>query len=430
MRDTLQALWAARSGGQVAWTLWRHGLCEGCTLGHGGPHLCLPGLHALRQVSAPDLVPADLLDIQRLRRLGGSRGRLAHPYRYRAGARGFRRIAWKEALDELGGDCLIVGTPHSEETRAAITGLAAVTPVRAARSVLQETLGCEGGTAALEDLQGADLILLWRAHTALNPLLLGHLRAARRRGARLIVVDEEGDAATLYDDWLRISPQGDQALSDAVLALLRPSGGHLSRFTTGLDALSSRRKATREGALAAGVPTGSVEWVVRCLQQADRCLTVVSDRAPAEALRAIVNLHLATDQVSGPGRGVLLLSTPSQGGLVLQRPGLRAHLHHSLEEDMLDDEESVLLLPTTALHERVGGALVSQSGLGTKLYPQLLHPPAQARDPWAVLDELRGGDAADVASLRARHGLFEGQRPRPCRDHDYPGLPDGLARFS
>src|SRR6185503_20748 len=68
-----------------------------------GVHVCTTRLKLLRINTMPALAPADLLDIDRLRGMTNRElqalGRLPHPYVYRAGDRGFRRISWTDAME-------------------------------------------------------------------------------------------------------------------------------------------------------------------------------------------------------------------------------------------------------------------------------------------------------------------------------------------
>ena len=55
----------------------------------------------------PALAPADVVDIERLRRMSNRElqalGRIPYPFVYRRGDRGFTRISWDEALRIAGG---------------------------------------------------------------------------------------------------------------------------------------------------------------------------------------------------------------------------------------------------------------------------------------------------------------------------------------
>ncbi len=238
------------------------------------------------------------------------------------------------------------------------------------------------------------------------------------------MVGEEPDLPSLLDEWLRIGPEDDLGLSDALIAQLDPNLARLASFTTQFEHIA-RRNNERSEALSS-----RLQWLAGRIRTSERLVTVSSEGAPEQAVRALVNLHLATEQVSGPGRGILMLPEPARTGLVLQRPGLQAFLHTSLETEMLEGEEDVLLLPMASEHERPGGALVQSAGLRVQYAPQLLLAPGEALAPWEVLGDLTDAGWADVDDLRREEGLGFGWLERPCRDHDYEALPEGLARFA
>jgi anaerobic selenocysteine-containing dehydrogenase len=378
-------------------------------------HLCEPGLRALTEESAPLLVPADLLDIQRARRLGGARGRLAHAYRYRRGERGFQQLSWDEALAELG-EVTLQTNSRCSETRALVP---------AAENALADAIGFSESTCDLEDLAQADLILSWRADLSTNPRVETVIAHARSEGAVVAVVGPEAQLTRHYDSWLRLQPDADQLLSDALVGMLDVDRARIQRFTTGFEEVQGRQLAIRDAAEQTGVPTGRIEWLARHLSQAQRVVTLTSSDA---SLRAIANLHLAVGQVAGAGRGILRLPGPWRDEVVLRRPGLRVHLTSTLRDEMLVDEDVVLLLPASSLHEREGGALVDTCGTHRSWAPQLFHPVGSSRPPWQVLAALKG-DSVSLSELRRAHGLAPGPVAAPCLDEAY-ALPDGLARFA
>jgi len=73
-----------------------------------------------------------------------------------------------------------------------------------------------------EDLSAhADLVLLWGANIASQPNTAPHLKAARARGARVIVIDVRGSEATARaDDVLRLRPGSDPALALGLMHVL------------------------------------------------------------------------------------------------------------------------------------------------------------------------------------------------------------------
>ena len=418
MTDALAALWAARSGGGTAWTLWRHGVCLGCAVGHGGPHLCPPGLEALQEEAAEALVPADLLDIRRLRRLGGARGRLAHCYRYRRGDRGFVKVTWDEALNRI------------QRAEVCSTGRCAETLALAPRpsSALADVLGTSESTCALEDLARTDLIIVWRTDLRRHPRLRRIIRHARKQGAVVAIVGPDSPVGPLHDAWL-VLERGDMALADALVGAVDRDDETLGRFTTGIQRVLDRQQGLEAVTTETGVATGRIRWLIRRLQESRSVVTVVTEDVVSDALRAVANLHLATGHVSRPGSGILVLPRVEPDTVTFRADGLRAHLAPSLTTEMLEEEDEVWLLPASTPHEREGGALLETCGSWRVHAPHLLNPPGQARAPWRVLAEVQGVDIEDIAAFRRFHGLRPGSVAPACRDAAY-ALPDGLARFA
>src|SRR5689334_11990468 len=109
----LRILWENRDRFSYALRILRNGVCDGCALGTSGlsdwtiegTHLCLVRLELLRLNTAPALDTSVLDDADALRRRSSfalrQLGRLPFPLRRRKGERGFTRVSWDEALDEL-----------------------------------------------------------------------------------------------------------------------------------------------------------------------------------------------------------------------------------------------------------------------------------------------------------------------------------------
>src|SRR5258708_18530806 len=120
-RDMARVVWDNRDNLGYAWRILNHGVCDGCSLGPAGlhdetldgTHLCMTRLRMLRMNTMPAMDVAMLADLSPLesmteRELRGL-GRLPYPMLRRAGDRGFRRIAWDEAIVLAGG--ALTGAP-------------------------------------------------------------------------------------------------------------------------------------------------------------------------------------------------------------------------------------------------------------------------------------------------------------------------------
>ncbi|MGH7337353.1 MAG: FdhF/YdeP family oxidoreductase, partial [Myxococcota bacterium] len=108
--EMLRVAWENRDELPYAWRILRDGVCDGCALGTSGmrdwtldgTHLCMVRLELMRLNTAPALDVAQLGDAAALASLSSAElrglGRLPEPMVRRRGDRGFRPIAWDEAL--------------------------------------------------------------------------------------------------------------------------------------------------------------------------------------------------------------------------------------------------------------------------------------------------------------------------------------------
>ncbi len=183
-----------------------------------------------------------------------SRDRLRHPLR-RVGPKGtyeFARISWDEAYSVIVDRLMSIKAEHGPEAAAIYTGRGSFelaecdvfqpkgVEVSSASSVLfpfgsPNTLGVGalcyvsfamiaphvtmGGmlTTMFSDLENADLIVVWGANPATDcpPVDFGRIMKARRRGARVVVIDprQTGIATAADAEWIPIRPGTDGALA-------------------------------------------------------------------------------------------------------------------------------------------------------------------------------------------------------------------------
>jgi len=168
--------------------------------------------------------------------------RLKYPMRHK-GDRGegkWQRISWEDALDEIAGRLAKVQEKYGAESIAVMTGtgprtgnnvarlfcLALGTPNRIsvdnhicfAPSVIAETRTYGQMTTMMEvgpDYRNAECIMVWGANPlASHPPRGEEIVQAKRRGARLIVVDPRRTTlAAMADLWLQVRPGTDCALA-------------------------------------------------------------------------------------------------------------------------------------------------------------------------------------------------------------------------
>ncbi|MBI2918266.1 MAG: molybdopterin-dependent oxidoreductase [Chloroflexi bacterium] len=200
--------------------------------------------------------------------------RLKYPLK-RSGPRGsgqFIRISWDEALDTVAGELLRVKQRYGPEAILCASGPGSLTHLhrtpqvasrffhmwggcarlRGARSTqaiadaTRYTYGVEAASHDIEDIYNSRLALLWSwnsAETVFGTNTTWHLRQARERGTRMVVIDPRyTDTAALLADqsrYIGIVPGTDAALMVAMAYVMLEEGladrAFLERYTLGFD---------------------------------------------------------------------------------------------------------------------------------------------------------------------------------------------------
>jgi molybdopterin-dependent oxidoreductase alpha subunit len=221
--DMAEAAWENRDNLPYAWRILRDGCCDGCALGTMGMrdwtmkgiHLCAVRLRLLRLNTMPamdwrlleDVRPMRTFSERKLRRLG----RLAVPLVRRKGEKGFRRIAWDDAI-KLAAERLRELDPHRVAwyvTSRGLTNEAYYAHQKVARFLgtnhidtsarichapstmaLSQTVGCAATTCSYSDWIGSDLIVFVGSNLANNqPVAMKYLHYAKEAGSRIFVVN-------------------------------------------------------------------------------------------------------------------------------------------------------------------------------------------------------------------------------------------------
>ncbi len=286
--------------------------------------------------------------------------RLLYPMRRRAGvakgplaqgreAEAFERISWDEALDEIAGRLQAVSDEFGPESILPYSYAGTIGQLgygsmdrrffyRLGASQLDRTICASAGTTALNQVYGtrlgtapqdfahAGLVIAWGANIHGNTIhLWPFIEQARRRGARLVVIDPyRTRTAALADEWLAIRPGTDVLLALAISHVLFRDGLHDPAY---LDACAGdwqqlRTHALRpehspaEAAAITGIPAETIERLATAYGQAGR-----EDRPPAAirlnygvqrsenggtAARAVAMLPLITGSWQKRGGGLLL----------------------------------------------------------------------------------------------------------------------------
>lgn len=366
-REMLGVLWHNRGRWAYALRILRHGVCDGCSLGPRGlkddvlpgVHLCLSRLKLLRLNTMGPIPDALLGDVTRLRGLSNEAlhqlGRVPYPLLRRRGEPGFSRIDWQQAIelvashwrsadpDRIG--VFLTSRGITNETYFMAQKLARIggsphvdTCARlchAASSVgLKQTLGFAAPTLSLSDWLEAELIVIIGSNLPNNqPVSTKYLREARRRGARIVVVNPFREPALerywipsvplsalfgtrLMDDYFPVRPGGDIAFMSGVLKALDELGGWDERFvaerTSGAPALREQLKAAnwRELAEDSGVGEQDMRRLAQLYAAATRVVFVYSMGLTqyefgVDNVRMVVNLALARGMIGRPGTGVM-----------------------------------------------------------------------------------------------------------------------------
>ncbi len=197
--------------------------------------------------------------------------RLVHPLR-RVGPKGearFERVGWDEALDDVasrlkrildehGGTAILpysyMGTEGIVQgksldrrffARLGATRLERDICGATAHAGLTVTLGTSTGILP-EDIQKSRIIVIWGSNPVVtNPHGWPHVEEARRRGARLVVVDPLRTPTAERADWhLRPRPGTDAALALGLMHVIVREGLHdkeyIEKYTIGFERLQER----------------------------------------------------------------------------------------------------------------------------------------------------------------------------------------------
>jgi thiosulfate reductase/polysulfide reductase chain A len=285
--------------------------------------------------------------------------RLLHPMR-RTGARAegkWARISWDEALDEMterlaavrqkyGPEAIVGATSGAYFSRSVILALT-LRSIGSPNWMINQDLcgGCRAVSARVTGLditRGEDIdnarcaLVVGRNPSIADPVEWAALKAAKKRGARLVVVDpKRTPAAQMADLWLAPRIGTDAALALAMAHVLIGEGLYdrefVARWCHGFDELAKRAAqftpAVAEG--HTGVPAEQIVAAARLY--ADGPSTFVSGHgidafsAGVETFRAYHCLVAISGNVDRPG-GNLRMRTPKgfrTYGELLHMPAFR-----------------------------------------------------------------------------------------------------------
>ena len=393
--------------------------------------------------------------------------RLLHPRR-RVGPRGsgrFERVSWDEAYDQLVDGLRDLARRYGPESVCTYTGrgnfelglceaFAPAGPPESSANAVLFPFGSPNATgvgACCYVAQGmigpfasfgahrrqmavewerADLLLVWGANpaTASPPQNLKRLTAARRRGARVVVIDHRRTrtAHATGARWIGVRPGTDGALALGLMQVLVEEGLYdrefVQRWTHGFDDLHAylRGFPTQEVERITGVPADDVRRLARDIARADGCAVQMYTgleycNGGVQAIRAVWSLMALAGHLDAPGGNVFRMKPRARlGRHVVEAPagarppvGRAEHpLYHAIR-----NEAHAAELPRAILHGEpypVRGMIVSGASIITSWpNPRLWREAFASLDLLVVVDRFPTADAAYADLLLPATTLFE-----------------------
>ena len=177
--------------------------------------------------------------------------------------------------------------------------------------------GAGGGTSSYEEVEHADLILLWGSNAReTHPIFFHHVLQGIRNGARLIVIDPRRTSTAEWADlWLGIDVGSDIALANTMAREILEAGleheTFVDRATTGFEAYrdSVTEWTLDRGERVTGVPAEVIREVAHAYARADRAelcwtLGITEHHNAADNVLTLINLGLLTGHVGRYGSGL------------------------------------------------------------------------------------------------------------------------------
>ncbi|MFQ0816041.1 CbbBc protein [Brucella anthropi] len=293
-------------------------------------------------------------------------GRLTHPMRYNASTDQYEAVEWDEAFKTIGAILNSFDSPNRAEfyTSGRASNEAAFLYQLFVRAygtnnfpdcsnmcheasgvALKQSVGVGKGTVLLEDFEMADAIFVVGQNPGTNhPRMLGDLRRAAERGARIVVFNPirerglerfadpqnklemlHGGSEAIASDYFQPRLGGDLAAfrgmakavfaaDDAAIAAGQPSildRDFLSRHTAELEAYRAAVDATSWAQIEdqSGLLRQSLERAARIYMQSERVICtwamgITQHRHSVVTIREITNFMLLRGNIGRPGAGL------------------------------------------------------------------------------------------------------------------------------
>lgn len=288
--------------------------------------LCVKGRFAFDFVHHPDRLTQPLI---RERLPDGTRGPL-------------RTASWAEALDLVASRLMAIRDQHGPDAlgfisssrcsneenylmqKLARAGFGTHNVDNCARichapsvAGLRRAFGSGAATNSLEEIVGAEVILLWGANPAeAHPIVAMKIRAAVARGATLIVADPRATPLTpLASVWLRVRPGANVALANSVAQAILHEGledrNFIARRTQGFELFQQvvQDYPPESTGHITRVPPELVRKAARIYAASRRSmilygLGVTEHSTGSQGVMALANLTLLTGNVGRPHTGI------------------------------------------------------------------------------------------------------------------------------
>ncbi|MGH7857787.1 MAG: molybdopterin oxidoreductase family protein, partial [Candidatus Binatia bacterium] len=292
--------------------------------------------------------------------------RLLHPL-VRSG-RGFERIDWDEALDQVVERFRRLQARHGRDSVAVLTG-ASLTNEKsylmgkfarlavgtrhidyngrlcmvAASAANAKAFGIDRAANPWADIVATDLVLVVGANVSeCSPITVDYIWRARDRGAKLVVIDPRlTPIARTADLYLPVRPGRDSALMNAILHAVIRLGGvdhdFVERHTEGFDDVRDtvERYSPEAVEKIVGIPARRIVEAAAMWTQAPRTMLlhargIEHHTKGVENVLSCINLVLATGRIGKPGCGYATITgqgngqgAREHGGRCNQLPGAR-----------------------------------------------------------------------------------------------------------
>jgi predicted molibdopterin-dependent oxidoreductase YjgC len=193
------------------------------------------------------------------------------------------------------------------------------------------------------------VIVLWGSNAReTHPIFFHHVLAAKRRGARLFVVDPRRTATARWaDDWLPLHVGSDIALANSVAAEIIAKGmvhtAFVERATTGFAEFAAAVApwTLERGSSESGVPVEQIAALAHAYGSATKAqlcwtLGITEHHNAVDNVLSLINLALLCGHVGRPGAGL----NPLRGQNNVQGGGDMGAIPNRLPgfQDTLDDE--------------------------------------------------------------------------------------------